>query len=236
MTSDVSIKICRFDGRKCDISGKYIERGEPFLSIFNIKIKNRNIKKKISKLRENTIKCERINAHRNVNGKCAMCDEHGKTLKLKAKSGNRFNGFLLCDNCLDKISENTVKKSQEIDKSVHYWDSSGVCIFDREISKEDFLFDYISCNGIKENAVIMIVSHDNPFYCSIYNIENLKKTLKQRDTCGKRFSCDICQEQKSDVQMIYSAFMICDNCRNDILTTLEEYMEKNKEFIISRTI
>lgn len=175
--------------------------------------------------------------------KCSFCScdcEERVILKVGSQDGYVFKSCISCFTDLIKMCMMIFE--EVVSKDYIYVDKSGFKIINTTETK---IFDIIKQDHTKTNSMVIVGCDDsgyNKIKLSISNIKVFQKVLKNPEyyditSCNnKNYSdCDICDEKTLNGISIDDSYF-CHKCHENLTINIEEFINKNKELIVSLTI
>jgi hypothetical protein len=237
--------------KMCDFTEKKIKRKEPHILLANEfvisldssedaykMIKNREDGRKvlINKIQDAEDKEKRRSHY------CESCKKW-KTEKITMR--RRYNGIIrtLCFNCTSQLLNKLKNIDKKVENSFYKWSERGICI-----RLPDYPVRTMISNTKVEDSYIMNIGCDLNFELS--NIKKVKRglenpTKKNISDAEKVFNntCKICGDKVKDGHRIrwdgrrYSPVVtLHDECRENIITSINETLKEDYSFITSVTL
>lgn len=250
-----NIKIPSTTEKECDLTGRIIERMEPHFVLFEeINASFRGFKKDFL-----SDKClSNLSIRNNIKIreprpliKCDFCQcvelDNIEIYKNLSSQDDR-NIVTLCSECLDSFIKNCRFEMGDVREIIHHVSSSGFVI--AEFNEDKGFNDYLTGNHVESENVVKIGCSDVGETILTTDISNFgdlveifdepeehrrskREHIVSCDTCG-RFSEKGCKIETDKYTTTSPQY--CINCTNNIYTELKKFLEKNEDFVISRTI
>lgn len=219
--------------KKCDLTGKKIEKCEPLLNINGILVKHSE-GDKIYKSLDNPECTKNINLEKGSDVKC-KCGNPSKVY-MSASISQIGKGVELekglCTSCINNLKE----RKKEIENEM-YWVGGLFCLHKME-NWRDGKKDCVTGNKIDPGAIIYLPI--SPLgVTNIKNIDTLIEKFKNNYTSkimGNKEFCSICQGQSknfSRIQFYPDEQIICKKCSVRYVKELKKMKDEKEKFIVS---
>lgn len=236
------IKSSISSGAKSDITGRKINRSQIVINILSIKFRKDEIEEVNEMMLEKLDKENVSVKEKSPNNSCIKCGKEHLYVFLYTES-NPYPEIGFCKKCTFEILDEIKEQRNLIESMQKYVDECGFSIIDWS-GAENQRTDSIDGNKIGDKTVIIINANGKEIITKLENIEELVKVLKtdsknmddEKIRSNRSFlsECNFCREDK-EIEYICGV-ALCEECRNKLGFKIEEYLEEEKEFVISHSI
>lgn len=236
----------------CDLTGEEIGRVEPHFTLFGEIIASFEGLEKMflsgKKITDDGFKVETV---KNVSPKtCNFCRRKvSDNIELYKKKNREFERVtVLCNECWDDFFDKCESEIEKIHERLHYFNSAGFRVSDYNEPwkfKDDLTLEdresknviTIGCNDVGNFVLHTHLSNLEELIGIFYTPRNHKFSERCQvidcDVCGL-FSKNGCKIKTVKYRDNYPQF--CNTCINNLYIELKDYLDDNKEYIISRTL
>lgn len=243
------IKVKSSGGGECDFTGRKIHPMESYLELFGYFSLKRDSIERFEDMISNKENSENVEiktrhpvSHIRKCYKCSDRFEDNFKIELLTKADDLKRWF--CENCSEDIIEKCQELVDYIDE-IEYAYKKGFAV----ICKEEKFKDIIDEKIMSTDCFIKIGSLEKCGYHGKTDLENIDKLvgyLKKAKNNEGPFDdggyCNYCGKKHEDNKKLKTIFdddtlgNICRECINPMINEIEEFIEDEKEFIISKTI
>lgn len=244
-----SVKIETGSAVECDFTGLEIEKMVPHLKLFNnIRMSEKGVRVLKSSLDGDETSLYDITIEKTKSGKCDTCEQiKGDRIRMSLIGGTMSQTVVkcFCKNCWGDLMRVCEEGFDTIEDNILFYDDSGFKIIKlpREVEidtavsdskdKTDMLLKVCcDCDGQSVEAPISKISD----LIEELKLSNGNNSLVYERTSIEIEKCDSCNCKKEKIFDVGIRNKICEECKDYLIDSLEEYVEKNQEMIVSRKI
>lgn len=222
----------RFDSSECDITNNQVSCYSRVCDSFDISLSGFEVLEDVFEniMRGEKIKKGDVYVRIYSNAKCSLCYSRDKCLSLSSLTNK--NGIEICERCISLARDMCKLQSENL---VRYNEVFKVLSF----SEEERFHDIIE-NEVLDIELVLVVEHC--FYVRLSNVRELAKSLENPldyECVSKVISkdyCNVCGEKSEEFVCYHRRVYICENCRERICSSLNDYIEENTNEMVSLKI